>query len=312
MTIQDIIKKTLMEVKSRGQNLTPDLYSELFCKEAKRANVIVEDCQRVEKFLKRLPPQLQKDLKKRHLTTVDQLVQYMASELARSGDSKGTSEIIESYSLLAKRLLQAITLLHDKEAAAMAEEDRKRLSDRSERAEIDAVRDRWNRFVMDYSDTFLNRLDPYCRVDKSDLESMVDDLVSCFRGSARAEPTTHRSQEGMEAVAQIVIASLTPSIASGMDDELATISAQIRSNPELLTSDAMMQDLKHMIKKRIDLDKKAVISRIGELDSVIEHINLALTRVIDSGEGNKEALGAIQGEAGERQPESGLFRGDTR
>ncbi len=294
MTIQEIIKKTLMEVKSRGENLTPDLYSELFCKEAKRANVIVEDCQRVEKFLKRLPPELQKDLKKRHLTTVDQLVQYMASELSRSSDTKGASEIIESYFMLVKRLLQTITLLHDREAAAMAEEDRKRLSEHSQKREIDAVRERWNSFVMEYSDTFLNRLDPYCRVDKSDLKSMVDDLVDCFRGSPKPQGT--RSEEGMDAVAQIVIASLTPSIASGMDDELATISAQIRSNPELLTSDAMMQDLKHMIKKRIELDKKAVISQIGELDSVIEHINLALTRVIDSGEGNKEALGAIQGE----------------
>ena len=294
MTIQEIIKKTLMEVKSRGQNLTPDLYTELFCKEAKKANVIVEDCQRVEKFLKRLPLQLQKSLRKRHVSTVDQLVQYLAAELSRS-DTKGSSEVIQAYYMLTKRLLQAITVLHDKEAAALAEKDAKILTEHSDRAEIDAVRERWNRFVMDYSDAFLNRLDPYCKVDKSDLESMVDDLVKCFRGTERGEGSG-QSNEGLSSVAQIVIASLTPSIASGMNDELAAISSQIRSNPELLTSDAMVQDLKHMIKKRIDLDKKAVVTQIGELDSVIDHINLALTRVIDSGEGNKEALGAIQGE----------------
>ncbi|BBG66557.1 GGDEF domain protein [Hydrogenimonas sp.] len=293
MTIQEIIKKTLMEVKSRGQNLTPDIYTDLFCKEAKKANVIVEDCQRVEKFLKKLPPELQRDLKKRHVATVDQLVQYLAAELSRS-DSKGSSEIIRAYLLLAKRLLQAITLLHDKEAAAMAEEDRESLGEHSDRAQIDAVRERWNRFVMDYSDAFLQRLDPYCKVDKTDLESMVDDIVDCFRSSKRVE--SPHSSEALDTVAQVVIASLSPSIASGMDDELATISSQIRSNPELLTSDAMIEDLKHMVRKRIELDKKAVVDRIGELDTVIEHINLALTRVIDSGEGNKEALGVIQGE----------------
>ncbi len=293
MTIQEIIKKTLMEVKSKGESLTPDLYSELFCKEAKRANVIVEDCQRVEKFIKRLPPELQKDLKKRHVTSVDQLVQYLASQLSRSG-TQGGQEVIEAYMMLAKRLLQTITLLHDKEAAAMAEEDRKRLDGYSDKAQIDAIRERWNRFVMEYSDAYLDRLDPYCRVDKSDLETMVNGIVRCFKSGDRGEVS--RESEGLEAVAQLMIASLTPSIASGMDDELATISSQIRSNPELLTSDAMMQDLKYMIKKRIELDKKAVVTQIGELDSVIDHINLALTRVIDSGEGNKEALGAIQGE----------------
>ena len=293
MTIQEIIKKTLMEVKAKGENLTPDLYSELFCREAKRANVIVEDCQRVEKFLKRLPPELQKDLKKRHVSTVDQLVQYLASELSRS-EPKGDSEVTEAYMMLAKRLLQTITLLHDKKAAAMAEEDRNRLNAYTDRAQIDAIRERWNRFVMEYSDAFLDRLDPYCRVDKSDLESMVNGIVKCFRSGEKGEAP--RQSGGIEAVAQLMIASLTPSIASGMNDELATISSQIRSNPELLTSDAMMQDLKHMIKKRIELDKKAVVAQIGELDSVIDHINLALTRVIDSGEGNQEALGAIQGE----------------
>ncbi len=293
MTIQEIIKKTLMEVKSKGESLTPDLYSELFCKEAKKANVIVEDCQRVEKFLKRLPPEIQKDLKKRHVTTVDQLVQYLASQLSRS-TMKDSVEVIEAYKILAKRLLQAITLLHDKEAAQMAEEDRRRVDELDDIAKIDAMRMRWNRFVMEYSDAYLERLDPYCRVDKSDLKAMVDGIVNCFRNMERGG--TLQKSGGLEAVAQLMIASLTPSIASGMDDELATISSQIRSDPELLTSDAMVQDLKHMIKKRIELDKKAVISQIGELDSVIEHINLALTRVIDSGEGNKEALGVIQGE----------------
>ncbi|WP_456403891.1 GGDEF domain-containing protein [Hydrogenimonas sp.] len=295
MTIQEIIKKTLTEVKAKGQNLTPDLYSELFCREAKKANVIVEDCQRVEKFLKRLPAELRADLKKRHVTTVDQLVQYLASELSRA-DGKGNGELLQAYTLLVKRLLQAITLLHDKEAAEMAEEDRKALGNHPDKIQIDRMRERWNRFVMEYSDAFLKRLDPYCRVDKQDLETMVDDLVKCLKGGKTAEAPSREAAGGFEAVAQIVIASLTPSIASGMNDELATISSQIRSNPELLTSDAMVQDLKHMIKKRIELDKKAVVAQIGELDSVIDHINLALTRVIDSGEGNKEVLGAIQGE----------------
>lgn len=295
MTIQEIIKKTLQQVKARGENLTPDLYGELFCKEAKRANVIVEDCQRVEKFLKRLPEEIQKELRKRNVSTVDQLVQYLSSELSRRGGSID-EELVEAYVMLTKRLLQAITLLHDKEAAAMAEEDRRRVDEALERPKVDAIRERWNRFILEYSDAFLGKLDPYCSIDKSDLESMVEDLLKCFRKQKGESVSKSEPVGGLEAVANIVVASLTPSIASGMDDELATISSQIRSNPELLTSEAMVEDLKYMIKKRVELDKKAVMYQIGELDSVIEHINLALTRVIDTGEGNKEALGAIQGE----------------
>ncbi len=295
MTIQEIIKKTLKEVKSKGENLTPDVYSEAFCKEAKRANVIVEDCRRVEKFLKRLPAELQKELRKRNVSTVDQLVQYLASEICRNGGKRGT-EISNAYFILVRRLFQVIELLHDRDAAKMAREDIKRISNSSDKVQIDSVAERWSRFVMEYSDAFLDRLDPYCKVDKSDLESMVDDIVRCFKSGSGQKGKKSQPPVGLDVVAQIIIASLTPSIASGMNDELATISAQIRTNPELLTSDAMVEDLKHMIKKRVELDKKAVIAQIGELDSVIEHINLALARVIDTGEGNKEVLGAIQSE----------------
>jgi len=91
---------------------------------------------------------------------------------------------------------------------------------------------------------------------------------------------------------------MTPSIASGMNDELATVSNQIRSNPELLTSKAMIDDLKYMIQKRVDLDKKAVVKQITELDSVIEQISLTLVNVINWGDNNHKAIRAIQGELG--------------
>ncbi|BDY13384.1 diguanylate cyclase [Hydrogenimonas cancrithermarum] len=291
MTIQEIIKKSLQEIKSRGLQLTPDTYSEIFCRHAKRANVIFEDCQRLEKFLKRLSPELQESVKNRHVSTLDQLVQYLASEVMRS-DTKKSGEIIQAYVLLVKRLLQAVSMLHDKKAAQLAEKDIKKIVPYLEKGEIDAIREHWNRFVMEYDDSFLNRLNPYCDADTSDLEAMVDDLVACFK-----------SREGsggdLSLVAQLIVASLVPSIASGMNDEIATVSAQIRSNPELLTSPAMMEDIRHMIKKRIELDKKAVVSRMTELDTIIEHINLTLVRVVDCGETNHDAISKIQGELGE-------------
>jgi len=49
MTIQDIIKQSLQEIKTRGLQLTPEIYGEIFCRHAKRANVILEECQKMEK-----------------------------------------------------------------------------------------------------------------------------------------------------------------------------------------------------------------------------------------------------------------------
>ena len=288
MKVQEIIKNTLHNIKQKNLVLTPDVFSEQFCIEAKRAKIIIEDCQKLEKFISQLPNEIKKIVKKRNVQSVEQLIRFLSSELMRS-DTKKSSEIVQAYVLLTKRLLQTIELLHNRSAAQMAKEDRDKIASFLDRVEIDAIRDHWNSFVMEYDDSFLDRLDVYCKVDKSDLKTMVDDIVECIKNR-------DGSNFSFEDLAQIVIDSMAPSIASGMNDELATIKDQICSNPELLTSKAMMDDLKDMTKKRIELDKKAVEKQITELDSIIEHISLALTNVISWGDSNHKAIREIQGE----------------
>ena len=300
MTIQDIIKQSLQEIKTRGLQLTPEIYGEIFCRHAKRANVILEECQKMEKYLKRLSPELQKTVRSRHVSSVDQLVQYLGSEVMRANPEK-SSEIIQAYVLLVKRLLQAVSMLHNKTAAEMAERDKEKITAYLGKEEIDTIREQWNRFVMEYDDSFLKKLSPYCDVaERSDLQAMVGSLTECLKSYSGGGGD-------FTVVAQVLAAALVPSIASGMNDEIATISAQIRSNPELLTSQAMVEDIRYMIKKRIDLDKKAVSSQMTELDSIIEHINQALVRVIDCGESNYDAICKIQGELGDVNLETDSF-----
>ena len=288
MTIQDIIKKSLQEIKERGLLLTPEIYGEIFCRQAKKANVIVEECQQLEKYLKRLSPDLQKRLRKRHVSTVDQLVQYLGSEMERANPSK-TSDLIQAYALLIKRLLQAITLLHDKEARQMAETDKSKIAPHMEKKEIDAIRERWTKFVMDYDDSFLKKLNPYCPVPEDDCKSIVDNVVRCMEGQGVSAPPG-----SLQDLAELLIGAMTPSIASGVDDELAEVTSQLQQDPDLLTSPAMLRDIRQMIRKRVELDREAVTERISELDKIMAHINETMIEVIDCGDANHEAICRIQ------------------
>ena len=62
MTIKQIAKKALSHFKQSGYVFTPDEYKEIFCKEAKKANMSVEDCNHIDKFQKLLNKDLQKEL----------------------------------------------------------------------------------------------------------------------------------------------------------------------------------------------------------------------------------------------------------
>ncbi len=74
-------------------------------------------------------------------------------------------------------------------------------------------------------------------------------------------------------VAPLIVATLTPSIASSMNDDLATISYELRNSPESLSSVAMQEEIKHFIKKEIELDKEEVKSKISTLDKILNEIN---------------------------------------
>ncbi len=288
MTIQDIIKKSLRELKERGLPLTPSVYGEIFCQKAKAANVIIEECQQLEKYLKRLSPKIQKQIRNRHVSSVDQLVQFLASEVDRSNPTE-TSELIQSYVLLVKRLLQAVTLLHDKEARQMATRDKELISAHLKKSDVDEIREHWVRFVMDYDESFLKKLDAYCLVDEDDCRTIVDRVVDCLEKESVPAP-----QGNMEQLAELLAGALNPSIASAADDELATVTAQLRQEPELLTSPAMLRDIRSMIRRRVELDKKAVTSSISELDKIMAHINETLRRMIKSSDANHEAICQIQ------------------
>ena len=288
MTIQDIIKKSLHEIKERGLPLTPEVYGEIFCKHAKKANVIVEECQRLEKYLKRLSPEVQKQLRNRHVTTVDQLVQYLGSQLERSNPSK-TSDLIQAYVLLIRRLLQTVTLLHDKQARQMAEADKERVTPHMSKEEVDAIREHWADFVINYDDSFLNRLTPFCPIDEDDCRAIVDRVVECVEGRGISAPSG-----SLEQLAELLAGALTPSIAPSVDEDLATVTAQLKSDPELLTSPAMLRDIREMIRKRVELDKKAISANISELDEIMAHLTETLRNMIKNSDANHEAICQIQ------------------
>ncbi|MBE0496025.1 MAG: diguanylate cyclase, partial [Campylobacterales bacterium] len=86
----------------------------------------------------------------------------------------------------------------------------------------------------------------------------------------------------------------TPSIASSMNDDLATISYELRNSPEVLGSTAIQNDIRQFIKKRIDLDKKEIQEKISALDKLLDEINKKILHLIDSSEHSAKEVQEIK------------------
>lgn len=77
--------------------------------------------------------------------------------------------------------------------------------------------------TSNYDDSYLKKLDAYGHVSKDDLEAMVRDILKLLSKDPSAEVYA--------VITPLLIASLVPSIASGMNDELAKISHELRATP---------------------------------------------------------------------------------
>ena len=284
-TINQIIKESIEALRKENLNLTPDNYSKYFCEVAKKRGFIVEDCRKIEKYSKKLNAHLQQDLKKLKVSTVDELLTFLIAKI--NNVNKNESEkIINSLVVMSKRILQATTLLHDKKARELANTTLSRLDFSQNSKTIDSIKDQWFDFITGYDDSFLNQLDIYGHIDKDDLKKMVKDIIKIIQ----------KEDEGAiyDTIAPLIIASLTPSIASSMNDDLASISYKLRNDPTSLGTKATQDEIKYFIKKRIDIDKEEVKSKVSSLDELLDEINKRIFALIDSSENSNKQVVGIQ------------------
>jgi len=291
MTVQTIINNAIKRLKAEGKLFTPDFYAEAFCKEAERAKMSIEDCNHVEKFKDILNKDLQKDLKNYRIKTMNEFVRFLISKLNRANPTQ-CSETLEAQTLFTKRLLQVITVLHNKEATEIAQESIRLLeSGVASPKALDELRQRWVNFLTNYDDSFLEKLEALGEVDKSDLKATVESLQ--LSGAAQTVTT-----EGVDPkkVAQLLIASFVPSIASSVNDDIATISQKIKENPEILDDDSIEKEIKSAIALRIALDKESVKEMVASIDGVLDKLSLRLIDMIESSDNSNAEIQKIKKE----------------
>ena len=272
MTINEIIKKAIERLKAEGRQLTPDHYAEAFCEEARRAGIIVEDCKHVDKFLHTLDENIQNEIREYRIKTTHELIRFLISKLNRMKPSQ-SAQMLAAHGALIKRVLQAVEVLHNKEAADLARKSARMLEGKMTPESFEHLRQAWMNFLTLYDDTFLQKLTPMGRIDTHDLKKSIENL------------TVVRGGEGTPAelgsVTSLLIASLVPSIASSVNDQIAVLSDTLRNDPQMVTSESIQQEIRSAISLRIALDKASLKEMVEALDSVLDKLSLQLIDLIE-------------------------------
>jgi diguanylate cyclase (GGDEF)-like protein len=288
MTIKTIINNTLKRLQSEGRLLTPDFYAEAFCKEAKKARMRVEDCEHLDNYIHLLNQDLQNDLHNYHIKTMKEFVRYVVTKLNRTNPTQCT-KILESQILLTKRILQVASVLHNKEVASLSRKSIDVIESAAQPEQLENLRQQWVNFITTYDDTFLEQLKDYGAVDTTDLRKTVEGLhgSSCSSEAQKAD---------LKKLAKLLIASFVPSIASSVNDEIASISDKLRADPSILESESIENEIKSIITLRIALDNKTVKDMVGSIDGVLDKFSLRLIDMIESSDNSNIEIQKIKRE----------------
>lgn len=274
MTINQIVRNTVEKLKSEGKIWTPDIYAETFCAEAKKAGVVVEDCGGIDRYMPLLDKKTLEEVKQYRVRTTAELIRFLISKLGRLNPSTA-SELVELLSSLAKKMAQSIDLLHNPEASALAKKTISILEMQGGAAQIELLKQAWSNFLSIYDDTFLMKLSAYTDVDLNNLKKTIDGFNAGSTGTSAADYSK---------IAQMLIASLVPSIAPSMNDTTTALSQKLQDNSAYITSAECEKEIKTAITMRIALDKQSVEEMVKSLDILLEKLSAQLIGLIERSE----------------------------
>ncbi|MGB3961743.1 MAG: diguanylate cyclase, partial [Sulfurimonas sp.] len=155
----------------------------------------------------------------------------------------------------------------------------------------DQYRQLWVNFITTYDDSFLQKLKQLTDLDTTDLVKTISNInkQSLLLGSGEGV-------SDLTKISTLLISSFVPSIASSVNDEIATLSDKIRKNPNLLESASIENEVRSAISLRIALDKKSVKEMVESLDGVLDKLSLRLIDIIESADASNVEIKKIRKE----------------
>jgi len=282
MTINEIAKKALNHFKNRGYIFTPSEYEEVFCKIAKQYGVIIDDCNKVAKYLAKFDSKYKAIATNYNIKNLDELILFLVSYLNREDVSR-EKESVEQLFLYIKRALDIIAILPITKSKKIAIKHLDFIKPYLDKKEYEKLREEWIEFLDRFDSSIVRRGAAYAGIKSEDALEVIEALIK-------------KLEEGPDFSYLIdsIIYTLTPSYVPFMNDEVAVLKRQLRENPNIILTKAFAEDLKILTNKRIKLDKEELKRKLKDLDQIAERLSIKFLRILQKTDGSSQEIKDIK------------------
>jgi diguanylate cyclase len=284
VTINQIVRSTVEKLKAEGKVWTPDVYTETFCSEAKKAGFAVEDCSGIDRFVTLMDKKTLEEVKLYRVRTTAELIRFLISKLNRMNPNEA-SVLVELFSSLAKKMAESIDVLHNPDASVLAKKTLSVLEAQGGSTQLELLKQAWTNFLNVYDNSFLMKLSHFGSVDTGNLRSTIESLHLQSTGGGKMD---------YNKIVPLIISSLVPSIAPCMDDSALELSQKLHDNAAYINTDSCEKEIKAAIAMRIVLDKNSVEEMVRALDSLLGKLSAQLIQLIERSENSSSEIREVK------------------
>jgi len=278
MKIKDIARQTLLTFKDNGYIFTPKEYEEIFCKLAKKHKIIIEDCNKVSKFLSKLDKKYQAIAKNYNIKNLDELIVFLINYLNRQSPDK-EKENVEQLFLYTKRALDVIAILPIIKSQKIAIKHLDFLKPHMSIEEWEKLRSEWIDFLDSFDDSVIKKASKIVGNESKDALKLIEILIQKLQNQ----------EVDVSHLVDNIIYTLTPSYAPFMSDEIANLKKQLKIDPNIILTPAFAEDLRFLTDKRIRIDKEEVKRKLKDLDQIAERLSIKILKILNkSGDSSNE------------------------
>ena len=290
VTVSQIVKEALSEIKDRHLMLTPENYTEVYNEISKKYGFTTEESKKIEKYISRLGDDYKAQAISLHIKTVDEFVAFMTARLSH-GAKNGTAQVVDdkklkSLNAFARRILQAISMLHNKDAKTLAEQGMQLLARRYDEKNLEEMCLKWFDFVSAYDTEFLEFLKYYGVRDFEDLKTMSAELEKFL--------TKKNEGGGENALVELLNFALEPSITKELGEELSIIRNVLKQNPQSLNSKEIQDKIKTFVDRRIEEDRSEIIEKVGSINNILQNIGDRISDIAASSKSSSAKAQSIK------------------
>ena len=296
MMINEIAKRALAHFKDNNYIFTPDEYQEVFCKEAKKARVIIKDCETISKYISRLNKKYQLIAKEYNIKNLNELISFLIHNLNKEDSSK-EKENLENLFIYTKKTLNIIATLPIAKSKKIAIKHLEFVKPNLEKDKFDILKKEWFIFLSEFDDSIIKKASLITKVKNEDAVEIIKALLE------KLEETP-----SLNYVIDAIIYTLTPSYTSlFVSNDINLLKKKLKKDSSFIMSKAFEQKLKILTEKRIEIDKEELNKKLKDLDAIAKKISIKILGIIEKSDNFSKKVKDIANEIKEFEKDNSDF-----